>query len=216
MRWGRSRSTASSFEDGGTMSLRRVLAQGFDIAGTAGDDILAGTSVDDRIDGGAGNDSLRGGGGSDTYRWGTGSGQDSIDNTDATPGKTDTLKIGSEADFITPEQLAFVKSGNDLIIRLRSTTDQVTVLNHYAGAAIDAVRFAYGTTWNTAEIDAHIVNELTEGADIFVGTAGNDVINGLGGNDNLSGMAGDDDADRRRGGGHAQRRRRSRHPGRPL
>ena len=179
-------------DDGSTLSYADLLAQGFDIAGTAGNDTITGTSVDDRIDGGAGSDSLKGGGGSDTYHWGTGSGQDSIDNSDATPGKTDTLQIGSDSDLIAPEQLAFVKSGNDLIIRLRSTADQVTVLNHYAGAAIDAVRFADGSTWHAAEIDAHIINELTEGADIFVGSAGNDVINGLGGNDSLSGLGGDD------------------------
>jgi Ca2+-binding RTX toxin-like protein len=180
------------FEDGSTLAYADLLAQGFDITGTAGDDTLTGTSVDDRIDGGAGDDSLKGGGGSDTYQWGTGSDQDSIDNTDASVGRIDTLRIGSETDVITSEQLAFVKSGNDLIIRLRSTTDQVTVLNHYAGAAIDAVRFASGETWGATEIDAHIVNELTEGADIYVGSAGNDVINGLGGADTLSGMAGDD------------------------
>ncbi|MDP2809897.1 MAG: calcium-binding protein, partial [Rhodocyclaceae bacterium] len=180
------------FEDGSTLTYADLLAQGFDIAGTAGNDVIAGTSVNDRIDGGAGDDSLTGGAGSDTYLWGTGGGQDTIDNTDATLGKTDTLKIGSETDFIAPEQLAFVKSGNDLIVRRRDATDQVTVLNHYAGAAIDAVRFADGTTWHAAEIDAHIVNELTEGADIYVGSAGNDVINGLGGNDTLSGMGGDD------------------------
>ncbi|MDP2811732.1 MAG: calcium-binding protein, partial [Rhodocyclaceae bacterium] len=180
------------FEDGGTISYADLLARGFDIAGTAGNDVIAGTSVNDRIDGGAGNDSLTGGGGSDTYHWGTGGGQDSIDNTDATLGKTDTLLIGSATDLVTPAQLAFVKSGNDLIIRLRNTADQVTLHNHYAGAAIDAVRFADGATWHAAEIDAHIVNELTEGADIYVGSAGNDVIDGLGGNDTLNGMGGDD------------------------
>lgn len=94
--------------------------------------------------------------------------------------------------MLTPLVRAFVRSGNDLIIRLRSTADQVTVRNHYAGAAIDSVRFADGVTWGATEIDAHIANELTEGADVYTGTAGNDAINGLGGNDTLNGMAGDD------------------------
>jgi Ca2+-binding RTX toxin-like protein len=192
MRWRQKPFDRIELDDGSTLTYADLLAQGFDIAGTAGDDTITGTSVDDRIDGGAGNDTLRGGAGSDTYHWGTGSGQDSIDNTDASVGKTDTLLIGSAMDVITAEQLAFVKSGNDLIVRLRSATDQVTIHNHYAGTAIDVIEFADGTTWNTAEIDAHITNELTEGADIYVGSAGNDVINGLGGNDNLSGLGGND------------------------
>ncbi len=180
------------FDDGSSLSYEDLLAQGFDLVGAPGNDTIIGTSVGDRIDGGAGNDSLRGGGGSDTYHWGTGDGQDTIDNADASVGKTDVLKVGGETDAITAAQLAFVRSGNDLIVRLRSSSDQVTVLNHYAGAAIDAVEFADGTRWNQADIDAHITNELTEGADVYSGGPGNDVIDGRGGNDTLNGLAGDD------------------------
>ncbi len=48
-----------------TLSYADLLAKGFDIAGTAGDDLLTGTSVTDRIAGGAGNDILLGGAGDD-------------------------------------------------------------------------------------------------------------------------------------------------------
>jgi len=41
-------------DDGGTLSYADLLAQGFDLTGTAGNDVISGTSVDDRIDGGAG------------------------------------------------------------------------------------------------------------------------------------------------------------------
>ena len=121
--------------------------------------------------------------------WGAGAGQDVIDNTDASAGRTDTLAIDG---VLLPADLAFVRSGNDLIVRLRGADDQVTVRNHFAGSAIDAVSFSNGTLWNALEINAHITNELSAGADIYTGSEGSDSIDGLAGNDTLSGMGGDD------------------------
>jgi Ca2+-binding RTX toxin-like protein len=191
---------ATDSEAGITLTYAELLALGFDIAGSAGNDTLTGTSVSDRIDGGAGDDSLTGGGGSDIYQWGTGGGRDTIDNTDASVGTTDTLRIGGEADVITAGQLVFAHNGNDLIVRLRGATDQVTILNHYAGAAIDAIEFAppstgsgqAGEVWTAADIEAHVTNELSDNPDLYNGTAGNDAADGLGGNDTLNGLGGDD------------------------
>jgi len=97
------------FSNGTVLTYADLMARGFDLTGTSGNDTILGTSVDDRIDGGAGNDSLAGGSGSDTYYWGNGSGQDFIDNSDASGPKTDTLWIGGG---LAPEDLAFVRSGN--------------------------------------------------------------------------------------------------------
>ncbi len=176
--------------DDSTLSYTDLLQRGIDVSGTSGNDTLIGTDLTDRIDGGAGDDALRGGVGSDTYRWGRGSGRDTIDNTDTSSGKTDTLQMGAG---LTPGDIVLTPNGNDLVIRLLGTTDQVTVTNHFTGAPIDRLLFEDGTAWDVAAIQAHLgPNELTEGPDLFTGTVGNDVINALGGDDTVNGLAGDD------------------------
>ncbi len=47
------------FDDGSVLTHAELLAKGFDLAGTAGDDLLLGTSVTDRMAGGAGDDTYR-------------------------------------------------------------------------------------------------------------------------------------------------------------
>ncbi|MBI4937118.1 MAG: calcium-binding protein, partial [Nitrosomonadales bacterium] len=84
------------FAGGQTLSYTQLLERGFDITGTAADDVLTGTNTVDRLnggdgndtlaggdgndilDGGMGNDILIGGAGSDTYVFGSNSGQDTI------------------------------------------------------------------------------------------------------------------------------------------
>ncbi|HNB68211.1 calcium-binding protein [Accumulibacter sp.] len=195
------------FDDGTVLTYEQMLARGFDLRGDDGHDHLTGTSITDRMTGGGGNDTLeggagddvleggaghdvlRGGTGSDTYRWGRGRGQDVIDDTDASSDKADILRI---EDRLLPAELLFLHFGNDLVVRVRGTQDQITVLNHYAGAPLEAIHFANGSVWTQPDIEAHLTNELTSGADIFSGTAGDDRINGLGGNDSLKGMGGND------------------------
>jgi Ca2+-binding RTX toxin-like protein len=55
------------FSDGTILTYAELLARGFDISGSAGNDELIGTNVVDRIKGLSGNDTLHGGAGSDTY-----------------------------------------------------------------------------------------------------------------------------------------------------
>jgi uncharacterized delta-60 repeat protein len=194
------------FADGDSISYEDLLSRGFDLVGSDGDDAMTGTGVTDRmlggagndtlaglagddvLDGGAGDDQLLGGSGSDTYVWGAGSGQDVIDNADpAAALSTDSLLITGN---LPPADLSLARSGNDLILRLRGSADQIVVRNHYAGAAIDTIAFAGDLVWHAAEIDAHV--EFTESADSYFGTPGNDHANGLGGDDTLHGMGGDD------------------------
>jgi hypothetical protein len=54
-------SSISSFEfaDGSTLSTAELLARGFDLDGTAGDDLIIDTNTTDRINGLAGNESIR-------------------------------------------------------------------------------------------------------------------------------------------------------------
>jgi Ca2+-binding RTX toxin-like protein len=176
------------FADGTALSYGELLARGFDLTGTAGNDTLTGTSVNDRLDGGAGNDSLRGGGGSDTYFWGLGSGNDTIDNSDSSL-DTDRLVIGNG---LLADDLIFARSHDDLVIRVRTSGEHVLVLRHFAGAPIDRVRFADGSEWNGAEIATHVSTELSEGADIYTATLASDTIDALGGDDLVDGLAGDD------------------------
>ena len=67
-----------------------------------------------------------------------------------------------------------------------------TVVNHFAGAGIEAMVFDDGTSWNAADITAHVINELTEGNDNYTGTANADLIESKGGNDTVRGGGGND------------------------
>jgi Ca2+-binding RTX toxin-like protein len=60
------------FADGSSLSWSELLAKGFDLDGTAGDDSIVGTGVNDRIDGKAGNDLIWGLDGNDTITGGLG------------------------------------------------------------------------------------------------------------------------------------------------
>jgi Ca2+-binding RTX toxin-like protein len=83
-----------SFDGRAPLSYEDLLARGFDLTGTAGNDTLAGTNVNDRITGGTGNDTLSGGAGDDRYRFALGDGQDRIIDTAGTD--TVVLRPGAE------------------------------------------------------------------------------------------------------------------------
>ena len=94
--------------------------------GESGDDTLVGGSGNDVLVGGTGNDYLDGGAGDDKYIFQTGDGRDIINNTG---GGSDLLRFND----IDPANLWFSKSGNNLLIGLVGTQDQVTVNNWYSG-----------------------------------------------------------------------------------
>jgi Ca2+-binding RTX toxin-like protein len=176
--------------DGGTvLTQAQLFARGFDIEGTAGHDVLGGTAWEDRFDGGAGNDTLRGGGGGDSYTLSAGSGADVIADGDTTSGATDTLVV---AGGIAPTDLILNRSGDDLLVRVRGASDQVTVTGHFASTGIERFLFDGQITWSAEDIAAHITNELTDGADNYTGTSGDDRIDGKGGNDTMYGGEGND------------------------
>ena len=177
------------FNDGTVLGYAQLLAQGFDLVGTSADEVLQGTSVVDRFDGGAGNDTMRGGAGSDAYSFGNGSGQDVIDDGDSLSGAVDTLRIGST---LSPPDLQLLRRGNDLLVGVRGTADQVSIVNQFAGAGIEQITFGDGTTWDAAAITAHVTNELTDGSDVFTGTNGDDSIDAKGGDDVVSALGGAD------------------------
>lgn len=180
------------FADGTVLSYAQLIARGFDFQGSDAAETISGTSATDRINGGTGNDTLMGGLGADRYAFGLGSGADVIaDGSDAS-GAVDALAVESG---VSGGNLILNRVGDDLLVRIRDGVDQVTVVNHFAGAAIERIDFADGGSWDAAAIASRVSNELSDSADNFTGTAGNDVIDGRAGNDTLLGSGGNDMVD---------------------
>lgn len=175
------------------------------LAGGAGNDSLSGAGGDDILIGGTGNDTLSGGSGADTYRFELGDGQDVISDSAASNGflatDVDTVEFGIG---INPADVTITQagSGNDLILRINGTTDQIT-LNQSVNTntyRIEQVRFADGTVWTAAQM-LTMATAPTAANDTFYGSynddtlsggAGNDTLNGLNGQDTLVGGAGND------------------------
>ncbi len=163
------------------------------LLGGAGNDTLYGGSGNDTLEGGAGNDYLSGEGGSDTYVFNSGWGQDTIGNYDTTSGRSDIIAFGTG---IAATDVIATRSGEDLILSLRNSSDRVTVQYYFSGDGagayrVDLIRFADGTSWDVAAVKA-LVQVPTSGADNLYGYASDDVLNGLDGNDTLRGYAGND------------------------
>ncbi len=109
------------------------------IEGTDGADVLSGTDAadtllgfdgDDVLDGGAGNDRLEGGAGADTYRMYAGMGMDTVIDSDAAGGQN-TLQLAPGYGL---SSLKTQRSGDDLSIFLRGSSDGVRIHNYYAAA----------------------------------------------------------------------------------
>jgi Ca2+-binding RTX toxin-like protein len=178
------------------------------LSGGAGNDSLfgggtyGGAGGNDVMDGGAGNDFQVGGFGSDTYRFGIGDGQDTINNDgdgwgsiDPTVGKIDVLQF---KEGVLASGVTLTRSGDDLIVKITGTTDQVTLQYYFTadatsprGYAVDQIRFADGTTWDVATVKAMML-QGTSGNDTLIGYASNDTMNGANGNDTIDGRAGVD------------------------
>ena len=138
------------FADGSILTADQFEATGCEIYGGAGDDELYGGIGNDSLSGGEGNDNLNGekgqdiliggvgndvlvgGGGDDTYVFNRGDGQDTVDDLDQAGG-VDMLRFGDG--IIDTDVLAF-KSGNDLLLKIKGNTDQITFANYYAADAI--------------------------------------------------------------------------------
>lgn len=102
------------------------------IDGRDGNDTLTGGAGDDVLIGRGGNDTVSGGAGNDTYAFGRGDGQDTIINADASTTTTDRLALGGS---IGSGDVWFQQVGNDLVMRVLGTTDQVKFQGWYSDAA---------------------------------------------------------------------------------
>jgi Ca2+-binding RTX toxin-like protein len=167
--------------------------------GGAGNDSLSGGEGDDFLMGGAGNDSLSGGAGDDTYLFGKGDGQDTIQsNSGLATDKFNALQFRAG---VSPSEIRATRAGNDLVLAIAGTADQVTVRYYFNEDdpstiynPIQQVRFADGTSWDLEAITKFYLTG-TSGTDVIEGTFKADIILGNGGDDTLYGRGGDDTLD---------------------
>lgn len=134
------------------------------LEGGAGNDTLYGSGGDDILDGGTGNDFLSGGsGGNDIYRFGRGDGVDTI--LDRGPehwwgfddGGFDVVELRAG---VTAADILVVRSGDDLALRIRGTTDRLVMSGALNDPVrkIEEVRFADGTVWTYDDLIARSAN----------------------------------------------------------
>jgi len=178
------------------LSYNDLIAQGFDLTGTAGDDTITGTNANDRINGLGGNDSFNGGAGDNTYVFDPGFGHDVVVN----PSGQGSVQF---TNGIAPSDISVSRDGLDLLFTDKSG-NQVRVSNWYADAnssPIQQATFVDGTIWDAATLDSKAapVNDApgltligSNGNDVLRGGAWNDVLLGGKGKDILYGGAGDD------------------------
>ncbi|WP_144392159.1 calcium-binding protein [Pleionea sediminis] len=127
--------------------------------GGQGSDILIGGEGNDQLGGDAGDDILIGGSGDDMYVFKPGTGHDIIRNGIGEDG-TDWLICSGD---ITEDRLIFVRDGDNLIIQVQGSEDQITVEDWFLGDAyrIDYIQPSGGTGIPASEIE----NRLTESDD---------------------------------------------------
>jgi len=100
------------------------------LTGYTGANSLVGGAGNDTLTGMAGNDTLQGDAGSDCYIVGSGDGQDILNNYHTDTTAVDTLAFQG----IDKNNLWFSTSGNNLLITVAGTNDNVTVQNWSSGA----------------------------------------------------------------------------------
>ena len=170
------------------------------VLGTTGDDTLVGYE----IVGGAGNDQL---GNGVEYRFGRGDGADTISHTNGTTSGPLAVRRLSLAPGIALADVSFDRRGDDLLIAIRGTTDQVLVQGHFQVSddlawtgqarlhALHELRFADGTTIDLTRVNAAVM-VATSGDDeldnVAAGGEGNDTLQLVGLSTEVSGGDGDD------------------------
>lgn len=174
------------------------------LLGGAGDDVLRGQSGHDRLDGGIGNDRLEGGEGDDVYVYAAGGAADIVSEYTYYYGSYNVVELGSG---LTAAEVTFSRSADnsDLILNFGQAGGSITLDNQFYGGrewGVDLVKFADGTQWDAAALNAAFFAGQGTGADetitgsglaeTITGRGGNDVLQGLQGNDRLVGGTGND------------------------
>lgn len=162
------------FADGTALSYDQLVARGFDLTGTVGDDQITGTNVVDRISGlagrdtiqaGAGNDLLNGDVGSDTYLFSLGDGIDTIQDV-AAAGEGNRIQFGAG---ITQNNLIFTRDEVAWTLTIQvenSGTDKLFLTSFDPTGAngslvVETLTFADGSMVNLANLFVNHVPTVT-------------------------------------------------------
>ncbi|MDD5586000.1 MAG: calcium-binding protein [Alphaproteobacteria bacterium] len=158
--------------------------------GGDGYDILTSTGNGPHyFDGMGGDDKLTGDAGDNIYVFGRGYGHDLINNIHLGSGQS-VLKFNTDT---APEDVIVTRSGDDLILSIASTSDQVTVQAFFSSSYchLAAVQFSDETSWDYQAL-LTIVTTGTSGDDTLLGDGGDNTLDGGAGNDALTGNGGND------------------------
>lgn len=117
------------------------------LEGEAGDDTLFGNEGNDILSGGSGDDTVNGGSGDDIYIFNVGDGHDTLSDMEG----ANTLRFGAG---IAPADIAFSRIGNDLVLALNGSADQLTIQNwgNNTAARLESMEFSDGTAWDAAYV----------------------------------------------------------------
>ncbi len=143
---------------------------------------------------------------SNVYAFGRGDGQAMIVDFDFTGEQpADVLQVKPG---VLPDDVTVRRVGDDLVLGITGTPDQLTIESHFASvfvlppfAAIgrtvsayqlEQIQFADGTVWDAATIASLVPIMGTEQNDVLHGTNLDNVLVGLGGHDTLQGLSGND------------------------
>jgi len=143
------------FADGTTLNYSQLLARGFDLTGTAGNDVITGTNVVDRISSLAGNDMLDGRAGADVLAGGTGD---------------DVYVVDDAGDVVTElpdEGIDQVQSSIDYTLGLEMEQLTLTGAANLMGTGNALDNSLTGNSGNN-------VLDGSAGADVMAGGAGDD------------------------------------------
>ncbi len=183
--------------------------------GGAGDDIINATSqsssINDlnTIEGGLGNDTINGSAYvNDRYHFNLGDGQDTISDSQSSSSRSteDRIILGQGIDSTNTN---LIRDDYDLIIKVGTNGDQITVTDWYYGSSnkVEFLEFTNGDVWDVNTIYDNAVtlehltivgdssnNNLTggEGNDSITAKGGNDIAYGLNGDDTITGGGGSD------------------------
>ena len=156
------------------------------LQGFGGNDLMFGNGANDTLIGGTGNDLMVGGAGNDRYDFAfTG---DGIDTVSEAGGGTDAITIAVGGAAMTA--LNFERVGANLVLTYNG--QQVTAVNHYAGAGVETITFTGGGTFLGYSLGAAAYALSTDSATPLDGGAGLDVIASSALGEALNGGAGND------------------------
>jgi Ca2+-binding RTX toxin-like protein len=145
--------------DGGSHNDQLYGGAGHDqLLGGTGNDQLYGSSGLDTLIGHSGNDRLEGGLHADVYVVGRFQGQDRILDQDTNSAAMDVLRFGEKVSY---QQLWLSQTGDDLVLSILGTTDQVTIEKWFVDSSyqIEQIEVANGITLASNEV-AQLVNAM--------------------------------------------------------